>query len=269
MGDWDEFGDESEIIDTTESLDSLDDSSYESFVDVDVFSTLDSVESIEDNIEFPDTPPETLSIDYVDSVMDSVEVIPVEFEETDADMVLNRDEAKLWQEGTNGIKSDGIGEIQSEIVENTEEAAEVRSIDEVGTWLEEINPNFDPFDIDSPYCNNCGSCAYAVYQRLEGNKDICATAENIGYNNEMENLTGMEQISMSPEEIETRLLEAGDGAHAIIGIDRAFGAGHWFNAANIGGKVVAIDGQSGEINDWPPDYGNVVNWEMSVKKENV
>ncbi len=85
----------------------------------------------------------------------------------------------------------------------------------------------------------------------------------------MEALTGMEQIPLSPEEIAARLLEAGDGAHAIIGIDRAVGAGHWFNAANIGGKVVAIDGQSGEINDWPPDYGNVVNWEMSVKKEDA
>lgn len=159
---------------------------------------------------------------------------------------------------------DSIGETNEEIAE---EISEVRPIDEVGDWLEEINPNFDPFDIDSPYCNNCGSCTYAVYQRLEGNKDICATAENIGYNSEMEALTGMEQVSMSPEEIETRLLEAGDGAHAIIGIDRSVGPGHWFNAANIGGKVVAIDGQSGEINDWPPDYGNVVNWEMSVKKE--
>ena len=58
----------------------------------------------------------------------------------------------------------------------------------------------------------------------------------------------------------------GDGAHAIIGIDRAEGPGHWFNAACIDGKVVAIDGQSGEILDWPPDYGDVVNWEMSVKK---
>ena len=34
----------------------------------------------------------------------------------------------------------------------------------------------------------------------------------------------------------------------------------------VDGKVVAIDGQTGEILDWPPDYGDVVNWEMSVKK---
>lgn len=150
-----------------------------------------------------------------------------------------------------------------------EEVAEMNETPEVGEWIGEINPNFDPFDMDSPYCNNCGSCAYAVYQRLEGNPDICASAENIGLTNEMEDLTGMEQVSMSPEDIESKLLDAGNGAHAIIGIDRAEGPGHWFNAANMDGKVVAIDGQSGEIMDWPPDYGDVVNWDMSIKKEDM
>lgn len=163
--------------------------------------------------------------------------------------------------------SEEVDSVSAAELSEAEEVSEVRPIDEMDKWLEDINPNFDPFDINSPYCNNCGSCAYAVYQRLEGNNEICATAENIGYNEQMEALTGMEQVSMSPQEIETRLLEQGDGAHAIIGIDRVTGPGHWFNAANIGGKVVAIDGQSGEITDWPPDYGNVKNWEMSIKKE--
>ena len=71
---------------------------------------------------------------------------------------------------------------------------------------------------------------------------------------------------MSPDEIRDRLLAEGDGAHAIIGIDRAEGPGHWFNAACMDGKVVAIDGQTGEITDWPPDYGDVVNWEMSIRR---
>jgi hypothetical protein len=147
------------------------------------------------------------------------------------------------------------------------EINEISPLENLEGWLDDINPNFDEFDIDSPYCNNCGSCAYAVNQRLEGNTDICATAENINYNSEMEALTGMQQVSMSPQEIEERLLSEGSGAHAIIGIDRAEGAGHWFNAANIDGKVVAIDGQDGAVHDWPPDYGDVVNWEMSVEKE--
>lgn len=148
-------------------------------------------------------------------------------------------------------------------------ATDLNKLTDLSNWLGDINPNFDEFDIDSPYCNNCGSCAYAVYQRLEGSNDACASADNIPYNSDMTALTGMEQVSMSPEEIKNRLLAEGDGAHAIIGIDRAEGCGHWFNAACIDGKVVAIDGQTGEVTDWPPDYGNVVNWEMSIRKENI
>ena len=144
-------------------------------------------------------------------------------------------------------------------------ATDLNKLTDISNWLGDINPNFDEFDIDSPYCNNCGSCAYAVYQRLEGSNDACASADNIPYNSDMTALTGMEQVSMSPEEIKNRLLAEGDGAHAIIGIDRAEGCGHWFNAACIDGKVVAIDGQTGEVTDWPPDYGDVVNWEMSIK----
>lgn len=468
MGDWDEFGDENDFSDISESLDSFDESSFGTAESVDISSTMDAVEPIESDMEFLESSLDMDDISSVDSVMDSVEAMPVEFDDVHADdfelelqiennsenndlenaqdivqnqildfpeqsgvrmeenyldleqndfddsiedvKVLKRDETELWQEGNKAIENtlevtrddlrdkgledgpemevlvmqersllqqelsqniqgdfshpydrpswqmqevqnaetniqesveniddfyeinladnnalnpmyetevsqvefdEGSNEIcgvdnleqvyeatpSSEIeiiqedgtvdtleniqnkVENAEEKVEeiyeddlvelneVRPIDELGTWLEEINPNFDPFDIDSPYCNNCGACAYAVYQRLEGNSNICATAENIGYNDEMEALTGMEQISMSPAEIEARLLEQGDGSHAIIGIDRLIGPGHWFNAANIGGKVVAIDGQTGEINDWPPDYGNVINWEMSVKKE--
>lgn len=146
--------------------------------------------------------------------------------------------------------------------------SDIKSVDDVSGWLGDINPNFDEFDTESPYSNNCGSCAYAVYQRLEGNdEEACASDENIPYNKDMEALTGMEQVSMDPSEIEERLLQEGDGAHAIIGIDRAEGSGHWFNAACMDGKVVAIDGQTGEISDWPPDYGDVVNWEMSVRKD--
>lgn len=137
---------------------------------------------------------------------------------------------------------------------------------DVNDWISEINPNFDPYDLDSAYDNNCGSCAFAVYQRFEGNTDIVASAENIATIEEMNALTGMEQVTMTPEEIQQTLLDQGNGAHAIIGIDRADGPGHWFNAANIDGKVVAIDGQTGEISDWPPDYGDVTNWDMSMKK---
>lgn len=167
-----------------------------------------------------------------------------------------------WEEVANELKNPENASDST----NVEQIAEAQDINDISGWLGDINPNFDEFDPESPYCNNCGSCAFAVYNRLNGDTDMCASAENIGYNDEMNALTGMEQVSMSPDEIESRLLAEGNGAHAIIGIDRAQGPGHWFNAACVDGKVVAIDGQTGEILDWPPDYGDVVNWEMSVKK---
>ena len=154
-----------------------------------------------------------------------------------------------------------------ENLEVTDNPGEIPSSENLSEWIGDINPNFDEFDLESPYSNNCGSCALAVYQRLEGNPDSVADAENIPYDTDMEALTGMEQVSMSPWDIEKTLLEEGEGAHAIIGIDRAEGPGHWFNAVNIDGVVKAVDGQTGEITDWPPDYGDVVNWEMSVKRE--
>ena len=75
------------------------------------------------------------------------------------------------------------------------------TIDDVGNWLSEVNPNYDAFDINSPSSNNCGSCAWAVEQRLEGTGAPIATAENIGTVEEMNALTGMEQIQMTPDEI--------------------------------------------------------------------
>lgn len=149
----------------------------------------------------------------------------------------------------------------------TKVAKNTNALNSIQNWLPDINPNYDRFDISSPYSNNCGSCAFAIFQRLEGlNPTACATAENIGYNYQMEQLTGLKQVKTSPNEIEACLLNAGHGAHAIIGVDRSFGPGHWFNAICLNGKVYAIDGQSGDIIEWPPDYGNVVNWEMSVSE---
>ena len=221
-------------------------------------------------------PDELLSVGN-DLVNDRLEVLEDQYRDDglSEEEIQNRladDKLEIQQEFLNdafpdqGVSPDVFNRFDNQNDSLPDENMDISNIDDMDNWLGDINPNFDEFDTDSPYCNNCGSCAYAVWKRLEGDNDICASAENIGYNDEMEALTGMQQVSMSPDEIENNLLAQGDGAHAIIGIDRAEGPGHWFNAACIDGKVVAIDGQSGEILDWPPDYGDVVNWEMSVKK---
>ena len=38
----------------------------------------------------------------------------------------------------------------------------------------------------------------------------------------------------------------------MVGCDWKLSAGHWFNAVNYDGKVMAVDGQSGRIENWPP-----------------
>ena len=138
------------------------------------------------------------------------------------------------------------------------------TISGVSSWIREVNPNYDPFDTESAYNVNCGACAYVVYERLNGNDAVCASANNVPTELEMEKLINKKFVPMSPQDIENRLMTMGDGAHAIIGVVREYGSGHWFNEACLDGKVVAIDGQSGEILEWPPDYGNVIRWEMSV-----
>jgi hypothetical protein len=53
-------------------------------------------------------------------------------------------------------------------------------------------------------------------------------------------------------EIQQRLGDLGLGSSAIVGCDWKHGGGHWFNAINDGGTVKAVDGQSGNVEAWPP-----------------
>jgi len=156
--------------------------------------------------------------------------------------------------------------VPGEYRDTAREMTDVPKAEETQEWLGEVNPNFDPYDWESPYNNNCGSCALVVEQRLDGDADSVATANNIGTIQEMNAITGMEQVAMSPEQIKDYLMAQGPGSHGIVGIDRAEGPGHWFNAYYDGEKVVAIDGQSGEIRGWPPDYGDVVRWDLSIQQ---
>ena len=61
---------------------------------------------------------------------------------------------------------------------------------EIEGWITQINPNYDAFDPSSPFCNNCGSCAFAVESRLNGIQNIVATETNIGTDPAMEYATG-------------------------------------------------------------------------------
>ena len=133
-------------------------------------------------------------------------------------------------------------------------------IQEVNSWVGKINPNPN----NDPRRNiNCGQCAAAVYQRMNG--DTNATAGVGTYSiSEMNEITGHTQTTMTPEQIESHLMEQGAGAHVVVGVDRVNGAGNWFNAFYDGRQVYTIEGQVGCVNGWPPDYGDVVHWDASI-----
>lgn len=160
---------------------------------------------------------------------------------------------------------DANGEIASDV---EGDKAEIQDITKVETWLGEINPNFNPYDADDRYENNCGCCAYAVSQRLEGKEDISSGPDNIGTEEGMEAITGHEFKETSPEEISSSLIDKGPGAHAIVGIDRVEGPGHWFNVYCPDGKnVYYVDGQNNMVEGWPPkDLGNISRWVMEIKE---
>ena len=141
------------------------------------------------------------------------------------------------------------------------------SIEQIAELIAPINPNYvgDPFDV---YSNNCGSCSLATYQRIMGT-DPSATASAMTLSvEEMETLTGKQQIPGSPEEIRQRIIDAGSGSCAVIGIDRSSASGHWFNAYYDGKAVWCIDSQDNSIVPWPPNYSfpnhPVTSWDSSI-----
>lgn len=139
-------------------------------------------------------------------------------------------------------------------------------LNEIESWITQINPNYDAFDPSSPFCNNCGSCAFAVESRLNGIQNIIATENNIGTDSAMEYATGKVCKYMPIDSIEERLKDSGPGSHLIVGINRhptPWGsprAGHWFNAYYDGEKIYTLDGQTGDVLDWPYDYGDISEW---------
>lgn len=136
----------------------------------------------------------------------------------------------------------------------------VQSIEGIQGWIGEINPN--PHG-DPRRNTNCGKCAAAVYQRLNGDSNAAAGLGTYSIE-EMNALTGRTQTSMTPGEIEQYLIGQGPGSHAVVGVDRASGAGHWFNAYYDGYRVYTIEGQGGTVGGWPPDYGSIVHWDVSI-----
>jgi hypothetical protein len=119
------------------------------------------------------------------------------------------------------------------------------------SWLAGIYPGRDRHQRP----NNCGECARATDSTWHGTP--VAAADLIRKTGGERPAIMSEWAGRSPEpagmaEIERRLTQLGPGSSAIIGFDRDGGPGHWFNAVNHEGKILAVDGQSARYEDWPP-----------------
>lgn len=138
------------------------------------------------------------------------------------------------------------------------------SIKEISSWISKVNPHYgNPFFPQSSV--NCGSCALAVENRLSGNKGATASLTNIGTDAGMEQATGKKCTYMGLDEMTEFVKSQGSGAHFIVGINRRLPngksiSGHWFNVYNDGGKLYTLEGQAGEIFEWPHDYGYISEW---------
>jgi Papain fold toxin 1, glutamine deamidase len=119
-------------------------------------------------------------------------------------------------------------------------------------WLTDIYPGRERRERP----NNCGECARAVDSTWHGTPTAAAELANRKVGGERPAIM-TEWANGSPEpasmaDIERRLRELGHGSSAVVGFDREDAPGHWFNAVNHDGKVLAVDGQAARFEEWPP-----------------
>lgn len=151
--------------------------------------------------------------------------------------------------------------------ETADQTSGVASADDIREWIKDVNPGYSGSRFD-PRSTNCGKCAHAVFDALSG-KPVRDAGPGTYGSAEMARAIGRKQIPITSSGIATRLRSEGAGAHAVVGVDRQNGVGHWFNAYFDGQDVWAIDGQAGTVSGWPPDYGSPSNpvtyWDVSEK----
>jgi len=119
-------------------------------------------------------------------------------------------------------------------------------------WAGEINPDRHAPGRD----NNCGECSRAVNSTWDGKPAVAAAMSDPDAPGEpvdrMTDWAGQASATASMSEIQQRLGDLGPGSSAVVGCDWKHGGGHWFNAINDKGTVKAVDGQSGNVETWPP-----------------
>ncbi|MGD0703120.1 MAG: toxin glutamine deamidase domain-containing protein [Trebonia sp.] len=129
---------------------------------------------------------------------------------------------------------------------------------ELAGWLGDVNPD----KADPGRGNNCGECSRAVARTWFGDTVAVAAAMADGGAagepaGRMAEWAGRAPAPMSMAQIGERLAVLGPGSLAVVGADWKTGGGHWFNAVNDRGNVLAVDGQRGRCGPWPPSVAGV------------
>ncbi len=125
-------------------------------------------------------------------------------------------------------------------------------------WVSDINPDRRAPGRD----NNCGECTRATELSWRGFPAVSAA---YGFpNSPGETDDRMEEWSRtyleprSFDQVAAKLANEGHGASALVAVGwRGQGGGHWFNAVNYNGEVLAIDSQRGRVEQWPPSRPGV------------
>lgn len=158
---------------------------------------------------------------------------------------------------------------EGEYIEPDTEPAHVDRFAHPSEFLETINPHFQE---SKAYQVNCWDCARAVESTWRGHPEVAAgraalpgESEPDGeYNDRSEAWYGRKMQPTNPQEIRGRLLDAGEGASALVTVHYEYSdaegflgeAGHAFNFVNHHGEVLLVDGQSGQVAEadggWPP-----------------
>ncbi|HEX4094521.1 MAG TPA: toxin glutamine deamidase domain-containing protein [Trebonia sp.] len=138
-----------------------------------------------------------------------------------------------------------------------------------GRWLREIN---DDWRLPGRR-NNCGECARAVHSTWHGEATAAAALSDPRSDGEptrrMAEWADRRPVPATMTEVGRRLAELGPGSSAIVGCDWTDGGGHWFNAVNDGGTVLAVDGQRNRVEPWPPSYRGVRFDESQMKSSDA
>jgi hypothetical protein len=122
-------------------------------------------------------------------------------------------------------------------------------------WVGDLNPGHPE---EPGRRKNCGDTSRSSEYTWRGKDtkalpiNLAATAGGGERVAVMDHWSSGDRVVVNFDGIQSRLEELGSGSSAIVGVNYKGGGGHWFNAFNDDGRIVASDGQNGKSENWPP-----------------